>query len=195
MNKTTTSIAIVLITLASSSSAQTDLYSTVTNLWWEGPKTNILAIAEERLARRFPDERTAGRSVMSFPFGSRAPPRRRRGGSSCNSVTISGKIRENARKTCSSVPDCKTIVKSSPAPLFSPPRSATAACVRGNEHDLSTFRSIPSSFPVELGPELGPYKRSLVPFQRNLVPKSNSMYRILILFPQKRPPPPFLTHP
>ena len=50
MNKTTTSIAIVLITLASSSSAQTDLYSTVTNLWWEGPKTNILAIAEERLA-------------------------------------------------------------------------------------------------------------------------------------------------
>ena len=47
MNKTTTSIAIVLITLASSSSAQTDLYSTVTNLWWEGPKTNILAIAED----------------------------------------------------------------------------------------------------------------------------------------------------
>lgn len=27
-----------------------DLYSTVTNLWWNGPKTNILAIAEERLA-------------------------------------------------------------------------------------------------------------------------------------------------
>ena len=52
MNKTTTHIAIaaVLVTLAGSSSAQTDLYSTVTNLWWEGPKTNILAIAEERLA-------------------------------------------------------------------------------------------------------------------------------------------------
>ena len=75
MNKTTTRIAIaaVPVMIAGSSSAQTDLYSTVTNLWWEGPKTNILAIAEERLARRFPDERTAGRSVMSFPFGSRAP--------------------------------------------------------------------------------------------------------------------------
>ena len=52
MNKATTSIAIaaVLVALVGSSSAQTDLYSTVTNLWWEGPKTNILAIAEERLA-------------------------------------------------------------------------------------------------------------------------------------------------
>ena len=52
MNKTTTRIAIaaVLVALVGSSSAQTDLYSTVTNLWWEGPKTNILAIAEERLA-------------------------------------------------------------------------------------------------------------------------------------------------
>ena len=52
MNKTTTRIAIaaVLVMIAGSSSAQTDLYSTVTNLWWEGPKTNILAIAEERLA-------------------------------------------------------------------------------------------------------------------------------------------------
>lgn len=66
---------------------------------------------------------------MSFPFGSRAPPRRRRDGSSCNSVTISGKISENARKTGPSVPDCKTIVKSSPAPLFSPPRSATVPLV------------------------------------------------------------------
>ena len=125
---------------------------------------------------------------------SRAPPRRRRGGSSCNSVTISGKIRENARKNGSSDSNCKTIVKSSPAPLFSPPRSATAMRLWGNEHDLSTFRTIPPLFPVELGPELGPFirslvpfQRSLVPFQRNLVPKSNSMYRILILFPQKRP--------
>ena len=52
MNKATTRIAIaaVLVMIACSSSAQTDLYSTVTNLWWEGPKTNILAIAEERLA-------------------------------------------------------------------------------------------------------------------------------------------------
>ena len=52
MNKATTRIAIaaVLVMIAGSSSAQTDLYSTVTNLWWEGPKTNILAIAEERLA-------------------------------------------------------------------------------------------------------------------------------------------------
>ena len=49
MNKATTSIAIaaVLVMIAGSSSAQTDLYSTVTNLWWEGPKTNILAIAED----------------------------------------------------------------------------------------------------------------------------------------------------
>ena len=30
--------------------AQADLYSTVTNLWWNGPKTNILALAEQRLA-------------------------------------------------------------------------------------------------------------------------------------------------
>ena len=34
---------------------------------------------------------------------------------------------ENACKTGPSVPDCKTIVKSSPAPLFSPPRSATVS--------------------------------------------------------------------
>ena len=38
---------------------------------------------------------------------------------------ISGEIRENARKTAFSDSNCKTIVKSSPAPLFSPPRSAT----------------------------------------------------------------------
>ena len=27
-----------------------DLYSTITNLWWNGPKTNVLAIASERLS-------------------------------------------------------------------------------------------------------------------------------------------------
>ena len=28
-----------------------DLYSTITNLWWEGPKTNLITIAEDRLAQ------------------------------------------------------------------------------------------------------------------------------------------------
>ena len=41
---------VMLLAFAGPSHAQSELYATVTNLWWNGPKTNILAIAEERLA-------------------------------------------------------------------------------------------------------------------------------------------------
>ena len=52
MERTTTTIALIaaLLAFACPTRAQSDLYAMVTNLWWEGPKTNILAIAEERLA-------------------------------------------------------------------------------------------------------------------------------------------------
>ena len=40
----------LMLSLPPSALAQADLYSTVTNLWWNGPKTNILALAEQRLA-------------------------------------------------------------------------------------------------------------------------------------------------
>lgn len=49
-------LAKIIVAVAMSSAAagvsraQTGLYATVTNLWWNGPKTNILAIAEDRLA-------------------------------------------------------------------------------------------------------------------------------------------------
>ena len=39
-----------MLAFAPHARAQADLYSTVTNLWWNGPKTNLLALAEQRLA-------------------------------------------------------------------------------------------------------------------------------------------------
>ncbi len=49
-NYTAVFAVVMLLLFAPPVAAQTDLYSTVTNLWWEGPKTNIIAIAEERLS-------------------------------------------------------------------------------------------------------------------------------------------------
>lgn len=44
-------LSIFFVTLAAglSAPAETELYETVTNLWWNGPKTNIFAIADARL--------------------------------------------------------------------------------------------------------------------------------------------------
>ena len=100
----------------------------------DGPSCNSGGFDQPPTATTRSDSTTGARMLAP-------PPRRRRDGPSCNSVTISGQIRENTRKTAFSDSNCKSIVKSSPAPLFSPPRSATAACVRGNEHDLSMFHS------------------------------------------------------
>lgn len=50
--------------------AQQDFYSSVTNLWWDGPKTSILAIANERLGLNSND--IAGAVLLlegSFAFG------------------------------------------------------------------------------------------------------------------------------
>ena len=52
MKQEMTPVALIaaFLAVACQARAQSDLYATVTNLWWNGPKTNILAIAEERLA-------------------------------------------------------------------------------------------------------------------------------------------------
>lgn len=48
--KLTTTILCFLSLLFGRIAFGQDLYSTVTNLWWNGPKTNVLAIAEARLS-------------------------------------------------------------------------------------------------------------------------------------------------
>jgi hypothetical protein len=50
-----TVLACVMVACVNGAWAQTDFYSNVTNLWWQGYKTNVLVIANARLAQNTND--------------------------------------------------------------------------------------------------------------------------------------------
>ena len=62
-----------MLAFAPHARAQADLYSTVTNLWWNGPKTNLLALAEQRLAAAYPRDALHEDGWLDGP-ATNAPP-------------------------------------------------------------------------------------------------------------------------